>query len=145
MATRPDQRTIPDMPSTGPAVPDLTDPATRTRLAPAAAHACTRLQDAWHLDPATMAATLGLTPAEYRRWQEHPDTDPGTDVLTIVSALLGSYQALHIAHSPELADAWMTLPNSGPACNGARPIDAIATGGPSTAVTIRRHLDAITH
>jgi uncharacterized protein (DUF2384 family) len=64
------------------------------------------------------------------------------DELTRISYIVGIYKALHILLDDDLADAWMTRPNSGPLFRGHTPLEyAIRLGIPGLD-NIRGLLDA---
>lgn len=122
--------------------PDLSDAATRTALTTDAVTALPRLQQRWKLTVEQMCGLLGALPAStWHAWRKNPPPDLGEDRLTRVSLLLGIYTALHVLHPGDLADAWVTLPNSNPVFNGRTPVDTMTRGGIPAMLAVRALLD----
>lgn len=106
--------------------PGLADPAERARLTPAARRGGERLRRAWSLTDAQFRGLMGSDPAV--------DADVGPapmseDELRRVGLLVGIYAALHALHRAELADAWITRPNTNPLFGGRTPLEAMTLGG----------------
>jgi uncharacterized protein (DUF2384 family) len=71
-------------------------------------------------------------------------TDPlSQDQLTRVSALVGTFKALHLLFADAMADRWPHLPNKGPLFESRRPIDAMIEGGIPRMLEVRRYVDAV--
>lgn len=122
--------------------PDLTDPATRAKLTPAAVTAVRRLADAWGLTTADVTALLGgIAPSTWHAWKATPPRELTMDQLTRVSLLLGMYTALHVLHEGALADQWVSRPNSNPVFSGQTPKAVMVTGGIPAMVEVRALLD----
>jgi hypothetical protein len=64
------------------------------------------------------------------------------DQLTRVSALVGTFKALHLLFVDGMADRWPQLPNKGPLFDNRRPIDAMIEGGIPRMLDVRRYVDA---
>ena len=60
------------------------------------------------------------------------------DRLTRISYLVGIYKALHVLHSPRLADEWVHLPNRNPIFAGETPLAYMIRGGLPAMQTVRR-------
>ncbi|HLY07149.1 MAG TPA: hypothetical protein VKR31_15495, partial [Rhizomicrobium sp.] len=65
------------------------------------------------------------------------------DQLTRVSALVGTFKALHLLFADGMADRWPQLPNKGPLFENRRPIDAMIEGGIPRMLDVRRYVDAV--
>ncbi len=116
----------------------------RARLTPAALQAMRRLADAWKLTGEQMAALLGVSPSTWDRiragtWQQSLSQDQ----FTRVSALIGTYKALHLLFADDMADRWPNLRNSGPLFGNVTPIEAMLEGGIPRMIEIRRYADAL--
>lgn len=125
--------------------PILADPATRSRLTPAAVTGIARLAEIWRLTGAEICALLG--DVSDRTWFRMKKGEwSGTlsqDTLTRISALLGIFKGLRLLFSEPLCDEWVRLPNNGPLYRGRRPIDAMIDGGIPKILEVRRHIDAL--
>jgi uncharacterized protein (DUF2384 family) len=136
------RRTRPD--AAPPRDVDLLDPAARRRLTRSAVPALLTLASAWDLTDQRAADLLGgVSLSTLRRWKKAPPDDLGVDGLTRASYLLGIYRALHVILDDANADAWLTLPNSGPMFGGRTPLDVITRGGIPAMERVRVHLDAV--
>ena len=127
------------------ALPNLSDPASRARLTPAAVEGVVRLAALWHLTSQDVCALLGHV--SERTWFRMKKGDwPGAlsqDALTRVSALVGIFKGLRLLFSEPLCDEWVRLPNKGPLYAGRRPLDAMIEGGIPRMMEVRRHIDAL--
>jgi hypothetical protein len=98
-------------------LPNLANPATRTRLTPAAVGAVVRLAAVWHLGNAEICALLG--DRSDRTWFRIKSGEwSGTlsqDVLTRVGALLGIFNGLRLLFSKPLCDGVGAATEQGPA------------------------------
>lgn len=146
--TMPHVLTYPDTLYHPNAPPDLSDPATQRKLSGTALRTFFRIATAWKIKDAEAKALLGgISNGQFYRLkqeakQRSPDRLFSADMLTRISLLIGIYKALHILHSDELADRFMTLPNTNLLFQGQRPIDVAGKGGIPALFTIRRLLDA---
>jgi len=124
-------------------LPDLADPAIRTRLSPAAIAAFFAIVDKWGLRNEDAMALLGG--ASHGRYYELKKTRKGVlsqDELTRISLLIGIFKALNILFNQQLANQWTSRPNSNPMFNDAAPLDLLMRGGVAGMIGVRRLLDA---
>jgi len=114
---------------------DMSDPAMRTFLNVAAE---------WGLNAAQQRALLGWPPES--TFYKYKSGDVGTlsyDMLIRISLLLGIYKALHVLYPErDLANRWVTLPNSNELFGGRPAIELMANGGIDGLYQVRRLLDA---
>ena len=123
--------------------PDLSSPATRERLSPAAVKGFLRMMDRWEVrDPDARQLLGGISSGSYYAWKKQPKRSLDQDVLTRISLLLGIFKALNILYSEALADAWITLPNKNPMFRGASPLDYMIHRGQPGMVHVRQLLDS---
>ena len=123
--------------------PDLSAPAERERLSPAALKAFFSIVARWKVKDEDARRLLGgVTNGPYYEMKRHPNRVLDTDRLTRISYLIGIFKALHILHSPKLADEWVRLPNSHPLFGGETPLTCMLRGGLPVMHTVRRLLDA---
>jgi uncharacterized protein (DUF2384 family) len=124
-------------------LPDLADPATRTRLSPAAISAFFAIVEKWDLRNEDAMALLGG--ASHGRYYELKKTRKSVlsqDELTRISLLIGIFKALNILFSQRLANQWTSRPNSNPMFNNAAPLDVLIRAGVPGMLSVRRLLDA---
>jgi uncharacterized protein (DUF2384 family) len=124
-------------------LPDLADPATRTRLSPAAISAFFAIVKKWGLRNEDAMALLGGT--SHGRYYELKKTRKGVlsqDELTRISLLIGIFKALNILFTQRLANQWTSRPNSNPMFNHAAPLDLLIRAGVPGMIGVRRLLDA---
>ena len=126
-----------------PAPADLTDRAVRERLSGPGLRAFFNVMRKWELRHEDARALLGgVTNGPYYEMKRNPDRLLDADRLTRVSLLIGIFKALHILHSPALADRWVHLPNSNRIFAGVTPLDYMLRGGVPAMQIVRRLLDA---
>lgn len=143
-----------------PVAVDLSRKENRTRLSPAAIKGLLRVAERWKLkDDDTRALLGGISSGSFytlksiptaatraglktRRHTTHPSRALDQDQLTRVSLLIGIYKALNILFSQELADAWITLPNTNGMFGGEAPLEYMKKGGIPAFVRVRQLLDA---
>ena len=118
--------------------------AERERLTPAALEAMRSLTTAWKLSGHEAAALLGVSASTWDRiraggWKQSLTQDQ----LTRVSALVGTFKALHLLFADAMADRWPRLANAGPLFENRTPVDAMLAGGIPALIDIRRHVDAL--
>ena len=65
------------------------------------------------------------------------------DQLMRVSAVTGLYKGLHLYFSDELADRWVTMPNTGPQFGGRAPVATMIAGGLPAILATRNYIDAL--
>lgn len=147
-------RTIQDNRPTVAAVPgssvNLSDPAVRLRLTPAAIDGMIRLADLWRLT--TEETCLLLGDMSERSWfrlkkQESLRSDRALrlpqDMLTRISVLIGIFKGLRLLFSDPLADDWIRLPNRGALFGGRAPLTVAIERGIPGLLEIRHHVDAL--
>jgi len=123
-------------------MPDLTDPATRERLSPAAIEAFFKIMELWELKSEDGMALLGGT--SNGRYYGLKKTRNGVltqDELTRISLLIGIFKALNILFNRKLADQWVRRPNSNALFRNAPPL-AVLTQGIPHMMGVRRLLDS---
>lgn len=122
--------------------PDLGDPVRRAELTPAALAGMGRLADRWQLTVRQVGDLLGgVSPSTWHAWKSTPPVELGVDQLTRVSLLLGIYTALHVLHRGELADQWVSRPNTNRIFAGRTPLQAMIDGGIPVMISVRTLLD----
>jgi hypothetical protein len=122
--------------------PDLSDPATRRRLSPAAVKGFLAIMDKWDLrDPEARQLLGGMSTGSFYALKKEPRT-LDQDTLTRISLLIGIFKALNILYSPKLADAWITLANSNPIFRGLTPVAYMIQRGQPGMLSVRQLLDA---
>lgn len=124
-------------------VPDLTDPAVRKRLSPAAIEAVFSIADKWNLKNEDARALMGGI--SNGRLHEMKKTHKGLltqDELTRVSLLIGIFKSLNILFSQKLANQWVTRPNTNSMFNNAPPLVLLTEGGIPGMLSVRRLLDS---
>ncbi|MBE7209928.1 MAG: DUF2384 domain-containing protein [Gluconacetobacter diazotrophicus] len=136
-------------PAASGSIPDLSDPAMRERLSPAALDGMVRLAAIWKLSTEECCGLLGdLSERSWFRMkradgrgERSPALSP--DMLTRISVLVGLFKGLRLMFSEELADSWMRLPNNGPLFGGATPLAVAMRRGIPGMLEIRAHVDAL--
>jgi hypothetical protein len=118
--------------------------ADRARLTPAALEAMRALAASWKLGAVEAAALLGVSRSTWDRiraggWRQSLSQDQ----LMRVSALVGTFKALHLLFADSMADRWPGLRNAGPLFAGRTPVEAMLEGGIPAMIDIRRHVDAL--
>jgi len=122
--------------------PDLTDPATREHLSPAALEAFFKITELWDLNNADAMTLLGGVSSG--RYYELKRSRKGTltqDELTRISLLIGIFKALNILFSRKLANQWVTRANSNPFFANLPPLARMRSGMMGM-VGVRRLLDS---
>jgi hypothetical protein len=102
------------------------------------------IMKAWSIEDSDAALLLGDLPLEtYRGLKENSDqAHLGEESLIRVSHAWGIYKALHTLHGKQLADQWVTLPNTGSIFQGLTPIAYMGRRGIEGMYTVRRALEA---
>jgi hypothetical protein len=123
---------------------DLSAPAERARLSPAAGKAFFNIMRAWGVRDAEARELLGgMSNGAFYALKKDPEAKVlDQDTLTRISLLIGIFKALNILHGPKLADAWVRLPNSNRIFGGRAPLEYMRRGGTPAMQTVRRLLDA---
>lgn len=121
----------------------LDRPAALSRQA-VALKAMGRIADAWSLTQRDAAALVDMSESTWKRAKKPDYTGELTrDQMLRLSALIGLYKSLQLYFDPPIARDWVTLPNTGPEFDGARPLDAMVAGGLPKILRVRTHVDAL--
>ena len=124
-------------------LPDLTDPATRKRLSPAAVEAFFKITEMWQLrNEDAMVLLGGVSNGRYYQLKRSRKGTLTQDELTRVSFLIGICKALNILFSRKLADQWISRPNSNPMFRNTPPLELLVRGGLPGMLSVRRLLDS---
>lgn len=118
--------------------------ADRARLTPTSLLALRGLARAWGLTGPEAAALLGTSESTWDRIKA--GTWRGVlsqDQMMRVSALVGTFKALHLLFADGMADRWVRLRNAGPLFANLTPLEAMAERGIPGMIEIREHLDAL--
>lgn len=122
---------------------NLSDPATRKRLSPAAIEAFFRIIDLWALRNEDATGLLGgISNGKFHDLKKTHRGNLSQDELTRVSYLIGIFKALNILFSKKLANEWVRRPNTNPMFAGATPLHLMLTRGMPALMETRRFLDA---
>ena len=123
---------------------DLSDAETRARLSASAVRGFLRIMEAWRIRDAEARQLLGgISSGSFYALKKEPAGRPlDQDRLTRISLLVGIFKALNILYSPELADAWMMLPNRNPLFRGGTPLEYVIQRGQPGMQHVRQLLDA---
>lgn len=124
-------------------LPDLADPATRTRLSRPAIAAFFAIVDKWQLRNEDAMTLLGG--ASHGRYFELKKNRKGLlsqDELTRISLLIGIFKALNILFAQRLANQWILRANSNPMFNDAPPLQFLTRAGVPGMLGVRRLLDS---
>lgn len=118
--------------------------AERERLTPTALIALRALARAWSRTGPEAAALLGTSESTWDRvkagvWRGVLSQDQ----LMRVSALVGTFKALHVLFTDGMADRWPRLRNAGPLFANLTPIEAMAERGIPGMIEIRKHVDGL--
>ncbi|HEX9159174.1 MAG TPA: antitoxin Xre-like helix-turn-helix domain-containing protein, partial [Rhizomicrobium sp.] len=125
-------------------LPTFSEVESRARLSVTAAKAFVRLAKHWQLSNSEAAALLGVSQSTWERLKRGGRSEPlSQDQLTRVSALVGTFKALHLLFADAMADRWPQLPNKGPLFENRRPIDTMIAGGIPCMLDVRRYVDAV--
>jgi uncharacterized protein (DUF2384 family) len=124
-------------------IPNLSEPATRKRLSPAAIAAFFKIVETWDINNDDAMRLLGgVSNGRYYGLKKTRKGVLTQDELTRISFLIGIFKALNILFARKLADQWMSLPNSNPMFNGTTPLASLMEGGMPAMVQVRRLLDS---
>ncbi|WP_317205020.1 antitoxin Xre-like helix-turn-helix domain-containing protein [Janthinobacterium sp.] len=122
---------------------DLNAKEERQRLSASALKGFFKLAAAWRLRDEDARELLGgISSSAYYEWKKQPQRVLDVDRITRISYLLGIYKALHILYGAQLADEWVTLPNSNAVFAGRTPLAQMLGGGLLAMQTVRKLLDA---
>jgi hypothetical protein len=116
----------------------------RARLTPSSLLALRSLAKAWALTGVEAANLLGVSESTWDRIKA--GTWKGVlsqDQLMRVSAMIGTFKALHLLFADDMANRWVRLRNSGPLFNNLSPLEAMMEHGIPGMIEIRQHVDAL--
>ena len=129
---------------------NLSDPATRLRLTPAAIEGMIRLGEIWRLSTEETCLLLGdMSERSWFRYKKQESSRPdralrlSQDMLTRISVLIGVFKGLRLLFSEPLADDWIRLPNKGALFGGRSPLEVAIERGIPGMLEIRWHVDAL--
>lgn len=107
----------------------------------AAKAAVVRLARIWGLDADDASALTGTAPDEWDMWLIGGGTQPSDAQLDRIGQLLAIYADLHAMHGRELADQWVSRPNSNNLFGGRTPVEVMVEGGTPAIEAVRGLLD----
>jgi Protein of unknown function (DUF2384) len=126
-----------------PTAVNLSTKDNRTRLSPAAIKGLLGIAAHWKLrDEDTRALLGGLSNGSFYALKSRTTKILNEDQLTRISLLVGIFKALNILFNQELADAWISLPNTNPMFAGDSPLNYMKKGGIPAFLRVRQLLDA---
>ncbi|MGK7868094.1 hypothetical protein [Falsiroseomonas sp. E2-1-a20] len=133
-------------PSAGPVRPPQTfaREEDRARLTASSILALRGLAKAWALTGPEAAILLGVSESTWDRIKA--GTWRGVlsqDQLMRVSAMIGTFKALHLLFANDMADRWVRLRNAGPLFTNLSPLEAMMERGIPGMIEIRQHVDAL--
>lgn len=102
-----------------------------------------RIVGAWGLTLTEAAALADMSESTWKRARKGAVPVLTQDQMLRLSAIVGIYKALALYFDSDLALHWMTLPNTGPLFDGARPVDTLLAGGLPQFLAVRGYLDAL--
>jgi hypothetical protein len=106
--------------------------------------AVARIMEAWALPLREAALLVDMSESTWKRARQPGYAgDLTRDQMLRLSGLVGLYKALELYFDPPLSQRWPTLPNAGPAFDGARPVDAMIAGGLPKILDVRGYVDAL--
>jgi hypothetical protein len=120
------------------------DPKVRRQMSAPAMRTFFNVTARWNLTAEQQRALLGWPPES--TFYKYKSGQVGTlpyDMLMRISLVLGIYKDLHILYpEADLADRWVTLPNSNPLFGGRPAVALMTEGGMDGLYQVRRLLDA---
>ena len=127
---------------------NLSEPATRLRLTPAAIDGMIRLAELWRLNTEETCLLLGdMSERSWFRLKKQGRVDRtlrlSQDMLTRISVMGGIFKGLRLLFSEPLADDWIRLPNRGALFGGRSPLAVAIERGIPGLLEIRNHVDAL--
>jgi hypothetical protein len=116
----------------------------RLRMGPQAFEIFTNIISQWHISEEEARALLAFDERSSIEDLKRnlPSEWMTEDRFLRISYLVGIYQGLHTCHSKELADQWITLPNTNDIFNGLTPLAFMIQGGRDAMQMVRRLIDA---
>jgi len=122
---------------------DLSTKAVQEKLSPAANRAFFSVATNWKLRDEDARNLLGgISNGSFYQLKRSVSKTLDQDKLTRISLLVGIFKALNILFSPQLADAWVQLPNTNPIFAGESPLAYMRKGGVPSMIRVRQLLDA---
>ena len=122
---------------------ELSDPAERERLSPAAIRVFLNIMEQWGVrDEAARQLLGGMSNGTFYAMKKDARRVLDEDKLRRISYLVGIFKALNILHGEALADRWMVLPNRNRIFGGITPLEYLIRGGLPAFQMVRRLLDA---
>ena len=122
---------------------DLSSKAVQEKLSPAANRAFFSLATHWKVRDEDARNLLGgISNGSFYQLKRSASKTLDQDKLTRISLLVGIFKALNILFSPQLADAWVQLPNTNPIFGGESPLAYMRRGGLPSMIRVRQLLDA---
>jgi len=122
---------------------DLTDRDTREKLSDGAVRAFFNIMETWKISDTQAKALLGgMSNGAFYTLKKGGGKRLDEDRIRRISYLVGIFKALNILYDQELADKWISLPNSNRIFGGKSPLDYMLRGGLPAFQTVRRLLDA---
>ena len=122
---------------------DLGAKAERERLSASALKGFFNIAAAWKLKDEDARELLGgVASSTFYEWKKSPKRVLDVDRITRISYLVGIYKSLHILYGDQLADEWVSLPNSNSIFAGRTPLQHMLSGGLLAMQTVRQLLDA---
>jgi hypothetical protein len=122
---------------------DLSNREVQARLSRAAIPAFFKVAEAWRLrDESARQLLGGVSNGVFYQLKGGRKKTLDQDKLTRISLLLGIFRALNILYDRQLADAWLTRPNTNPMFGGEPPLQYLIRGGVPALTRVRQLLDA---
>lgn len=122
---------------------DLNAREERERLSQSALKGFFKLAAAWKLrDDDARQLLGGVSSSTWYEWKKNPSRVLEVDCITRISYLLGIYKALHILYGDQLADRWVSMPNTNLIFGGHTPLAVMLSGGMPAMQMVRQLLDA---
>jgi len=126
-----------------PHILDLSDKTVRQSLSAGALSAFFNMMDLWKIRDSDARGLLGdVSNGTYYALKKGSDKPLDADRLRRISMLVAIFKSLNILHDTDLADTWMTRPNSNRLFAGKTPVNYLLHGGLPAFDVLRRHLDA---
>ncbi|HZU26608.1 MAG TPA: MbcA/ParS/Xre antitoxin family protein [Bryobacteraceae bacterium] len=120
------------------------EPAVRREMSGPAMRTFLNVAEAWQLNGEQQRALLGWPPeSTFYKYKSGHVGVLSYDTLVRISLVLGIFKALRILYpDKEMADRWVTLPNSNELFGGRTALDLMMAGGIDGLHQVRRLLDA---
>jgi len=122
---------------------DLADKPERARLSQSAVRAFFNIMESWRISDTNARVLLGgISNGAFYTLKKGQGAVLDEDRIRRISYLVGIFKALNILYDQELADKWISLPNSNRIFAGKPALDYLLRGGLPAFQTVRRLLDA---